>query len=330
MILIDATYINAGGGLVLLQNLLSSLRGRGTFTVLRDIRVTNLDTCGYQVFDIPPRESARRKFYETHQARIQKVLCLGNVPPPRALKVPVITYFHNLVLCTRYPGESWQLRFNCWLKMQYIRWHQDHTQAFWVQSANVVEHLKSQLSPQTKIEIKPFYQKRLATPVCDPGRFQRYGYVSEGHQHKNHEALLQAWKLLAARGLYPELHLTVGERNKHLREQIAQAQAAGLKIINHGHVPAVKIYQSCGYQIYPSLLESFGLGLIEAAEAGCAVLAADLPYVHAVVQPWRTFNPESCVDIALTVEKTLGQTAPASTVLTTNSGEEICTWLATT
>ena len=47
MILIDATYINSGGGLVLLKELLVHLRGRGDFALLRDIRVSDLDTCGY-------------------------------------------------------------------------------------------------------------------------------------------------------------------------------------------------------------------------------------------------------------------------------------------
>ncbi len=327
MILIDATYINSGGGLVLLKELLVHLRGRGDFALLRDIRVSDLDTCGWTVFDLPPRESARRNFYRRYEARLTKVFCLGNVPPPVRLAVPVVTYFHNLLLCQPYPGETWGLRLDSWMKMRYIRYRQGHTDAFWVQSTLVAQALRAALGTSMPLEVNPFYRPTKLLTYSDPSRFQKFGYVSDGHPHKNHLRLLAAWQQLAEKGLYPELHLTVGSTHASLLQAIAQAQAKGLKVINHGHTRAELIYQACGYQIFPSVLESLGLGLIEAAEAGSAILAPNLPYVSAVVRPWRTFDPYEATSIATVVAACVNQPAPASEVLISNERSFICDWL---
>jgi glycosyltransferase involved in cell wall biosynthesis len=327
VILIDATYLNSGGGLVLLQELMLQLRGCGNFALLRDIRVTDLDTCGWTVYDVPPRESARRRFYRRHQTQITKVLCLGNVPPPVKLAVPVVTYFHNLLLCQAYPQESWSLRGDSWLKMRYISFRQGHTDAFWVQSNLVAKALRSHLDTQTSIEVLPFYRFVRSVSEQAIGRFAKFAYVSDGHPHKNHLKLIAAWGQLAQQGLYPELHLTVGAAHVELLKVISVAQQQGLKVINHGYTQPSKLYAACGYQIYPSILESFGLGLIEAAQAGCAVLASDLPYVTEIIRPWKVFNPDDAASIASTVATCYQKPAPASEVLTPNRIDAIRDWL---
>ena len=52
-----------------------------------------------------------------------------------------------------------------------------------------------------------------------------------------------------------------------------------------------KKYLSSEFLIFPSLTESFGLGLIEAIECGCIVIGADLPYTYEVCEPSLVFNP---------------------------------------
>ena len=74
----------------------------------------------------------------------------------------------------------------------------------------------------------------------------------------------------------------------------------GYPIINHGFIERndlIEIYQSNGYVIYPSLTESFGLGIVEAIENGCNVIGADLPYTYVVCNPSLVFNPLDVNDI---------------------------------
>ena len=329
MILLDATYVNVGGGAALLRRLLGELRGRAEATVLRDIRMTDLDTTGFKVVDMPPSHWARRRFYRRHGASFSRVLCVGNVPPLRRLPVPTATYFHNLLFCEEYPGESTRERWLMRLKMAYIRHYAGNSDVFLVQSENMVRALRAQLGPRAPVAVLPF----LALPpsaeaAATERRWDRFAYVSEAHPHKNHVVLLRAWELLLARGLRPGLHLTVTAAYPAVLSEVERLRRAGADIINHGFADPAPIYGLCGYQLYPSLVESFGLGLIEAASAGCAVVAADRPYVRAVVEPHGVFDPLSAEAIAEAVALRMGQPAAASVGKVRDHLMDLLAWLA--
>ena len=55
------------------------------------------------------------------------------------------------------------------------------------------------------------------------------------------------------------------------------------------------------YLIYPSLIESFGLPLIEANKFDCNIISSDLDYVHDIVKPSLVFDPNSIISISETV-----------------------------
>ena len=82
-------------------------------------------------------------------------------------------------------------------------------------------------------------------------------------------------------------------------------QHAGLQIINHGFCNPDELYRESKYLIYPSLTESFGLGLIEAVGYRCEVIASDLPYVFEICRPFNVFDPSNSKDIAAKVEGAL-------------------------
>ena len=87
---------------------------------------------------------------------------------------------------------------------------------------------------------------------------------------------------------------------KYILEMIESLQILGHNIINHKSCSIDEIrnlYKSCNYLIFPSLTESFGLPLIEAASSGCKIISSDLPYVYCVINPSITFNPNSIEDI---------------------------------
>ena len=58
--------------------------------------------------------------------------------------------------------------------------------------------------------------------------------------------------------------------------------------------------------IYPSTLESFGLPLIEARDAGLPILASELDYVRDTVDPEESFDPHSPISVARAVKRFLG------------------------
>jgi glycosyltransferase involved in cell wall biosynthesis len=330
MILIDAVYINAGGGKNLLQELLLSLRGVVDVALLRDTRIEDLDTAGMKVFDIPASEAGRTRFYRSHRDLLRRVLCFGNVPPPLSLRAEVRVYFHNMTLCQAYPGESIFTKIQSILKLHYIRQLSNNADGFFVQSDLVKSALAAHLPKGTVITVWPFYSKKshdFSNSTTDDSNWLRYAYVSNAYTHKNHRRLIKAWELLASQGLFPELHLTVYGNYSEVNALIKEAQIKGVKIVNHGFTDPAILYKLCAYQIYPSLIESFGLGLVEAAEAGCAIVAADLPYVHAAVKPEILFDPLSVVSISDAVVCTMGEHANASEIVIKNRLKDLVSWM---
>jgi glycosyltransferase involved in cell wall biosynthesis len=59
---------------------------------------------------------------------------------------------------------------------------------------------------------------------------------------------------------------------------------------------------SSDIMVFPSLSESFGLGLVEAMEVGCPIAASDLSYAHDVAHEAAVyFNPKDPESIARVV-----------------------------
>jgi glycosyltransferase involved in cell wall biosynthesis len=218
------------------------------------------------------------------------------------------------------------------MKMTYIRLNSRNADRFLVQSGAVQKALALRLPAGTRIDEIPFYAPHRATEVStfsEMSRWDKFAYVSNAYPHKNHCTLIQAWALLARRGLFPELHLTISSLYPEVLAQIEETRAVGAKIINHGFTQPDELYQRCGYQVFPSLLESFGLGLVEAAESGCAIIAADLPYVYLVVKPTHTFDPHSPESICEVVALASGKQAPAAEVIVVNHTPRLISWFLT-
>jgi glycosyltransferase involved in cell wall biosynthesis len=164
--------------------------------------------------------------------------------------------------------------------------------------------------------VLPFVSGDIQIPTVQPAVMYDYLYVASGEPHKNHHRLLQAWILLADRGLWPSLCLTLDtERDAELCVWVEElAHRHGLRISNKSFPPEqiAGLYARCGALIYPSLFESFGLPLLEARQAGLPIVAAERDYVRDVVEPAVAFDPESALSIARAVMRYQGQAVEPS------------------
>ena len=61
--------------------------------------------------------------------------------------------------------------------------------------------------------------------------------------------------------------------------------------VNLNETSLKKLYSQSKFLIYPSVVESFGLPLIESLEFNCKIIASKLPYVNEIVKPSLVFNP---------------------------------------
>jgi len=129
-------------------------------------------------------------------------------------------------------------------------------------------------------------------------------YPANGWPHKNHARLLEAFALLKRER--PELRLVLtGSGLESL------STAPGVEV--RGHVPRdelVRLYQTAGALVFPSLYEGFGLPPLEAMACGCPVAVARagaLP--EACADAARYFDPTKPEEIADAVRDVLANPA---------------------
>lgn len=308
MILIDALYINMGGGKVLLDYLIQSLEQSGLAVhYLLDERVQGKhphiqnNTCTYLTAGLKTRHA----FYKSHQENFSSVLCFASIPPTIRLKAKVYTYFHQLLYLKVPRNSGFKFTLMARLKSSVSRLLKGNSDYWLVQSESVKSQLQHKYHiREQQVQVLPFYPAATALPNTQqiPDTFT---YVSLPASYKNHQRLLDAFQLFYQKNNIGQLNLTVNDQFPALLAQIAQLQQQGVPIINHGFLAQkelAKLYVQSAFVVYPSLAESFGLGLIEAMEYDCEILAADLPYVHAICKPALTFNPLSTQDMAETFE----------------------------
>lgn len=329
MILLDAVFINNSGGKVLLDYLVSEIsrsgldcyylfdaRCRGEFDFIAEENKTFIKG---SLID-------RHRFYKQHGRRFEKVLCFGNLPPTVRLKARVFTYFHNVSLFSYPATYGLKEKIVKKLKGRLITFLSRNTDCFIVQTNDVRTLLQQQGISINKVIVAPFYYVKQCNGNGE--RKESFVFISNGNTHKNHKNLLQAWHMLAERNVFPELHLTVTDHYNELINTIEEYRHRGLNVVNHGFVNAYDLYSQHKYLVYPSLCESFGLGLIEAVKCGCDVVASDLPYVFEVVNPTLVFDPLEPRSIADSVEQILkGDNLRSTTLVVENKIQEIVDYL---
>jgi len=306
MLLIDSLYINNSGGKILLNYLIEELQK----TDIEVFYLFDLRCIGdYQ--EIPEERKVymkgslmtRYRFYKNNKNKFSKVFCFANTPPPIKLKCKVFVYFHNVSLIYQPQNYGFKERFLKKIKMYFIRVINNKNYTYIVQTNFVAQKLKKVI--RNEVLILPFF--KLSTPSKEGfiKKKDHFVYISNGNTHKNHEILLSAWGKLGEKSLFPTLHLTITSNYTDLIGKIECLKTQGVKIENHGYCDPIFLYEISKFSIYPSLTESFGLGIIEAINYECEIICSDLQYAYEVCSPKDVFNPFDIDSIVNAVERAM-------------------------
>ncbi len=314
MILVDAIYINNGGGKILLDYLIQEFektdieifylldeRIRPNFRTIKSSNTVDFLSGGLV---------KRHLFYKRNQGKFSKIFCFGNVPPSLHLDCEVFTYFQNIIFLDVSAEYSMLQKVKFILKKQVLKYF-DHNTNFWlVQSCLIQNSLQNKLNIDAKkILVLPFYPQFKKNVFKIYREKAVYIYVSNGSPHKNHIRLINVFCQFYDQYQKGKLILTINKDYPILTTLITEKINKGYPIENIGFVDRDTLqmaYLKSEFLIFPSLTESFGLGLIEAIECGCKVMGADLSYTHAVCEPSIVFNPMSNESMLLAFEKSLG------------------------
>jgi hypothetical protein len=342
MLFIDAVYIHESGGKALLEYFIEKLiEQRKDFFILFDKRLTSsflnqLSPNQYQL--VTASEDNRKQVYQSISNRPTTIFCFANVPPPIHIQnITVFIYFQNVLLLSNFFDDnhySIGSKLLLQAKRSYIQFKNNSAYHWIVQSERLKQEHSNRLSlNKNQVYVLPFFREEVRVQH-NAHQTDKFIYVADGVPQKNHTILLKAWEYLYdTYQITPELHLTIPTRFTELNAAVEQLKLKGIKIINHGVINKADLnllYEQCGYLIFPSLRESFGLPLIEAVQAGCGVLAADLAYVYAVIKPSAVFNPTDAISIAdLVAQLTTKSDLIPANILIQNRVQELISLLFT-
>lgn len=333
-VLIDALYINNGGGKILLDYLINELeRTNLKIFYLLDSRVEghipSIDEKKNNVFFMEASLIKRLQFYNEHIIEFSKVLCFGNLPPNIRINAHVYTYFHQPLFLEIPSNLNLREKVKYRAKMLVLRRLSQKTNFWIVQSRTIKRRLSAKYNIRKKyIKVLPFYPGFQNSEIVRT--FKRvpnsYIYVSNAPVHKNHIILINAFCEFYDKQGLGKLTLTVSDHFPELLQLISEKQNLNYPIVNIGFVPREnlsQLYHESEYLIYPSLAESFGLGLVEAIENGCKIIGADLPYTFAVCEPSLTFDPLDLSSISSALTMSLGKDVKDSKALVSNKIGEL-------
>lgn len=305
MILIDSLYTsNYGGGKILLDYLVKILEDREIDTFyLFDER------CKDSFAEVPEKRKVflqaglrnRQRFYRIHKNKFAKILCFGNIPPLTRPKSEVYTYFHQPMYLNIPIEFSLKDKLLFRLKQSYLKLFKKNSDYWLVQNSLIQSGLSQKYNiTKEQVLLRPFYPNEdlMINDKCKVTN--RFIFVSNASPHKNHQRLLDAFVRFYDEYKTGELIVTVNKNSKNICDLITDLQNREYPITNLGYIgrkELIKNYQKAEYLIFPSLEESFGLGIVEAIECGCKVIGADLHYMHQVCQPSISFNPHDVEDI---------------------------------
>ncbi|MCA4793875.1 glycosyltransferase [Myroides odoratimimus] len=314
MILLDALYINEGGGKILLDYLISRVRKENLKVVyLLDDRCKDkvLFDDDIEVFFMKATLKNRYKFYKNNAFKFHIVFCFGNLPPLYNIDSKVYTYLHQSLYLE--VSKQFGLMFRSFFKLKQciLYFLKDNTNYWMVQNKNMKLNLSKKYDiNKDRIMIVPFYPNNDFSIYSNVRVNDSFIYVSNATPNKNHKRLIEGFCVFYDKYKKGRLKLTVSSKYLGVFEIIKKKQKEGYPIENIGfvdHDELIVNYHKAEYLIFPSLEESFGLGIVEAMECGCKVIGADLPYMHQVCEPSILFNPKDVNSISEAFEKAINK-----------------------
>ena len=306
MILLDFTYIHNSGGRNILEKFIGEIVKKKIvkdFIFLFDKRYNynSLNLISSEKHCISNNEFDRKIFYLKKRNQIQKVLCFGNIPPPIKIDCQVYIYFHNfLLLDSNNSLLNIKDKFLLKIKQMYIRILVSKRYHWFVQTKFIKTNLHSKFGiTKNNISLYPIFDEILKKKINN--KKNEFLYVCSNAKHKNIQILIDAFMHLSSISSKKLILKLTIEKDESYFNKWPNIKHKNLKIIFLGNLNKDKLYKQYSetkFSIYPSLKESFGLPLVEAAQFSCYILASDKNFAREVVDASQYFNPHSVEDIS--------------------------------
>lgn len=248
--------------------------------------------------------------YQSMSSQFDKFYFLGNLPPIFKLKCKVVLFLQNRLIISKPYINTLSLKtiLRSVLEITWFHLNLKNTDLIEVQTPSMKKAL-SKISPTINVQIHNYID--LDELVSFKNKFENqkltkeknsFIYVASMDPHKNTEKLIRAFALLDIDFSDYCLLLTLDKNNSYAR--LARELKVNVRYLESSDREFVlkKIYCS-EYLIFPSLVESLGLPLIEAEHMGTKIIASNLDFVFDACTPVATFDPNDIKSISSTISR---------------------------
>lgn len=296
MYLVNATGIHQGGGLRVLKNLINSIDTEALILVDHRLNMNSMPQLPNVRYKQVSARWISRLWFEIKplKKRYSKLISLNSIP--NLFRRTDILYFHNYAIL-----------FSPWSNIRKILlfFLSFRVTTIVVQTQHTKEAISKFCGHKEIFVEQPYVGRQITlknTKVFD------FFYPCTFEKHKNVEKVLDAWKLLAERNLFPRLALTIPA--EHFAEFYTDLQRySRLSITNLGWIDEKDVASTMAisdYLLFASDYETLGLPLCDAHASGLKSITSAQDYVFEVCQPVRTFNQKSALSIANAVATEMG------------------------
>ena len=318
-----APQVHQGGGKILLQGLVKNPPSNIDCYLIIDDRLekNQLSVDGWEVRTIKSSPLSRLSCERWLSKNVNKgdtILFYSNLPPLFRIGGKVIVFLQNKYLIDgqTLSGFPFLSKLKLAIQRLWFFWRINSAKYVIVQTETMARAFRKKIADSNSLKVCPVMDLKLdhvrSTDhyIEDNMDNSEFLYIASGEPHKNHKRLIEAWCHLSLESVTPKLHVTIDlDVWPEVGKYISKAKNEyGVKVINHGLIPnnrVMELYHHVDALIYPSLLESFGIPLIEARQNNLPIIASELDYVREVVDPEQTFDPKSSISIAKAVKRFL-------------------------
>ncbi|MDC0034265.1 glycosyltransferase [Flavobacteriaceae bacterium] len=309
MILIDAIHIHSHGGLTILDSFINGIEENPSVDINNfhffiddriDLSMINRIK-NYSIERVRANHFNRKKAYEKKINLVNKIVCLSNIPPPIKSSKSVYIYFHNLLLLdnkTTYVTPYFFILNK--LKLQYIKFF-NHKSYRWIVQTNFMKNKLSEILKIDKesINVYPFYsdQDIYFKEKDFNSKSINFLCVTSKSKHKNLNNLIKSF-LNARLDVKKQFSLFITIEGNDITK-------GNKNIIYLGYIKRDEVishYLKSHFVVLPSLIESFGLPIIEGIKCGSNILVSNIDSLKEICIPSISFNPTITKDIVTAIE----------------------------
>ena len=308
-----APNIRAGGGFVLLKEVLASLPIDKDVVIYHDQRAPLELHLHARVLKVQVNATLFGRIFAEFSLMKYKprdtILCFHNIPPLFPVRARCVVFCQNVLLLNNASLGFFdhKTRFRLLLERFFFKISLTKIDLAIVQTPTM-ENLLRRIAKSIDIFEFPFTPKIDINQKCSQFKWY-FIYIASGSPHKNHKKLFEAWALLADKKIFPKLLITIDSMDSKtigLLDRLNSKVNLNIEnIYTQSHHEMMRLLAQSKAVIYPSFCESFGLPLLEAKALKKPILAAELDYVRDVCSPVETFDPCSAVSIARAVKRFL-------------------------